>query len=53
MADKRVQMAEPTPEQLAMLERIRAVLSGKPARERRLAAVPHVPERRLTAVASS
>jgi pimeloyl-ACP methyl ester carboxylesterase len=39
MADERVQRAKPTPEQLAMLERIRAVLSGKPARERSLAAV--------------
>jgi pimeloyl-ACP methyl ester carboxylesterase len=39
MADERVQMAKPTPEQLSMLERIRAVLSGKPVRERRLAAV--------------
>jgi pimeloyl-ACP methyl ester carboxylesterase len=39
MADERVQHAKPTPEQLAMLERIRAVLSGKPLRERRLMAV--------------
>jgi len=39
MADERVQHAKPTPEQLAMLERIRAVLSGKPMRERRLMAV--------------
>jgi pimeloyl-ACP methyl ester carboxylesterase len=39
MADERVQHAKPTPEQLAMLERIRAVLSGKPVRERRLMAV--------------
>jgi hypothetical protein len=30
MADKRVQMAQPTPEQLAMLDRIRAVLSTEP-----------------------
>lgn len=41
MADERVQSTKPTPEQLAMLERIRGVLSGKPARERRLAAVGH------------
>jgi len=42
MADERVQNAQPTPEQLAMLERIRTVLSGRPARERRLTAVrPH------------
>jgi len=39
MADERVQHAKPTPEQLAMVERIRAVLSGKPMRERRLMAV--------------
>ena len=39
MADKRVQNAEPTAEQRAMLERIRTVLSGRPVRERRLAAV--------------
>jgi len=39
MADERVQNAKPTAEQLAMLERIRAVLSGRPVRERRLAAV--------------
>ncbi|HVL07683.1 MAG TPA: DUF3141 domain-containing protein [Burkholderiaceae bacterium] len=39
MVDERVQHAKPTPEQLAMLERIRAVLSGKPMRERRLMAV--------------
>jgi pimeloyl-ACP methyl ester carboxylesterase len=39
MADDRVQRATPTPDQVSMLERIRAVLSGKPVRERRLAAV--------------
>jgi hypothetical protein len=39
MKDERVQRAQPTPEQLAMLERIRAVLSGRRARERSLAAV--------------
>lgn len=39
MADKRVQNAEPTAEQLAMHERIRAELSERPARSRRLAAV--------------
>jgi pimeloyl-ACP methyl ester carboxylesterase len=39
MADERVLHAKPTPEQLAMLERIRAVLGGKPVRERRLMAV--------------
>lgn len=39
MADERVQTAQPTPEQVAMLQRIRAVLSGRPVRERRLAAV--------------
>jgi hypothetical protein len=32
MADKRVQMAKPTPAQLEMLDRIREVLSGAPAR---------------------
>jgi hypothetical protein len=32
MADERVQTAQPTPEQLAMLERIRGVLRGAPAR---------------------
>ena len=39
LADERVVRAKPTPEQLAMVDRIRAVLSGKPVRERRLAAV--------------
>jgi hypothetical protein len=39
MADERVLHAKPTPEQLAILERIRAVLGGKPVRERRLMAV--------------
>jgi pimeloyl-ACP methyl ester carboxylesterase len=39
MADKDVQSAQPTPEQLAMLERVRAVLGGRPVRERRLAAI--------------
>ena len=39
MADERVQRANPTPEQIAMTERIRAILNGKPVRERRLAAV--------------
>lgn len=38
MADKRVQNAQPTAEQLAMLERIRTVLSGRPASGRRLTA---------------
>ena len=36
MADERVQNAQPTEQQLAMLERIREVLGGKPAREPRL-----------------
>jgi hypothetical protein len=41
MADKRVQMARPTPEQLAMLDRIRGVLSSSEAvRMPSLAAVP-------------
>jgi hypothetical protein len=31
MADQRVQMTQPTPEQLAMLDRIRTVLSSEPA----------------------
>ena len=39
MADPRVQNTEPTAEQLAMHERIRTVLSGRPAQNRRLAAV--------------
>jgi hypothetical protein len=34
LADERVQSVKPTPEQLAMLERIRGVLAVKPARER-------------------
>lgn len=41
MSDDRVQRAKPTADQTSMLERVRAVLSGKPARERRLAAVGH------------
>ncbi|MES2538373.1 MAG: DUF3141 domain-containing protein [Pseudomonadota bacterium] len=41
MADKRVQMAQPSPEQLAMLDRIRGVLSGKSVRARSIAAVAH------------
>lgn len=36
MADERVQHASPTPEQQDMVERIRAVLSGKPARDQRI-----------------
>jgi hypothetical protein len=39
MADERVQQAKPTPEQLVMLERIRAVLGGKSTLEHHLAAV--------------
>lgn len=42
LADKRVQTDKPSPEQFAMLERIRGVLSeSKPAGGRRLAAVKH------------
>jgi pimeloyl-ACP methyl ester carboxylesterase len=40
MADKRVQMAQPTPEQLATLDRIRSVLSSETVRVPNLAAVP-------------
>jgi pimeloyl-ACP methyl ester carboxylesterase len=39
MTDERVQHAQPTAAQLAMVERIRKLLSGRPERERRLAAV--------------
>ncbi|MBK4736765.1 DUF3141 domain-containing protein [Noviherbaspirillum pedocola] len=39
MADRDVQSVEPTAEQLAMLERVRAVLGGRPVRERRLEAI--------------
>jgi hypothetical protein len=39
LADERVQRSKPTAEQMAMLDRIRAVLSDKPAGGRRLAAV--------------
>jgi pimeloyl-ACP methyl ester carboxylesterase len=39
MADERVQHAQPTAAQLAMMERIRKILSGRPGHERRLAAV--------------
>lgn len=38
VTDERVQNAQPTAEQLAMVERIRTVLGGRPARELRLAA---------------
>jgi poly(3-hydroxyalkanoate) synthetase len=40
MADKRVQMTQPTAEQLDMLDRIRAVLSSEPVRLPDLMAVP-------------
>jgi pimeloyl-ACP methyl ester carboxylesterase len=39
LADKRVQRSKPTAEQMAMLDRIRAVLNTKPTGGRRLAAV--------------
>jgi poly(3-hydroxyalkanoate) synthetase len=40
MADKRVQMTQPTAEQLDMLDRIRAVLSSEPVRLPNIKAVP-------------
>jgi hypothetical protein len=44
LADPRVQAVQPTPEQLSMLERIRAVLAKPPAApERRIRAVPSRP----------
>jgi hypothetical protein len=39
LADERVQRSKPTAEQMTMLDRIRAVLSDRPATGRRLAAV--------------
>jgi len=48
-ADKRVQMAQPTPEQLAMRDRIRAVLSSEPAHPPSPAPVPRAAARRLPA----
>jgi pimeloyl-ACP methyl ester carboxylesterase len=54
IADPRVQAVQPTPEQLSMLERVRAVLSRPPASpERRIMAVPSIPpaqERRIGSV---
>jgi hypothetical protein len=39
MADQRVQSVQPSPEQVAMVERIRSVLGGPPVLERHIAAV--------------
>ena len=43
LADRRVQQSKPTPEQMAMLERIRSVLNARPSGGRRLTAVKRNP----------
>jgi hypothetical protein len=43
MADKRVQMTQPTPEQLAMLDRIRTVLNSEPVPVPSLVAIHEAP----------